>query len=261
MSINDFVQVMLVVLVCMARSGGVVYFLPILVGHPVSSRLIKSSIMLTISIPVIFVYRNLYIFIDLPPTYFAVILLKEFILGLFMSFTAAIPFWAIEVAGFFLDTMRGASMAEIFNVVMKTQTSIFGILFSLIINVLFFSVGGLDVLLEQFYRSYMIIPVIPVKLHFSHEWIAFVEGNLMMLFSLALVFSLPAILIMLINDISLGLINVSAKELNVFYLSMPIKSVLALFLIIITINYSIPNYISYFQRTGVYINQMVHYLQ
>lgn len=43
-----------------------------------------------------------------------VILGKEVLIGLLIGFVAAIPFWAIEAAGFLVDNQRGAAMASMF---------------------------------------------------------------------------------------------------------------------------------------------------
>ena len=257
MTVSFLIEVMLVMVVCMARSAGMVFFLPALTGHPVNSRFLKGGIVLAFSVPVIFAYHDKYNFVHVGVFFFTILLAKEFLVGLCISFTAALPFWSIEIAGFFIDTMRGATMSELFNVMMKTQTSLFGVLFSLIINVLFLSVGGLNVLLRELYSSYVILPILPFSLHLGKVWASFFETDIKSIFTLALVFSLPAILVMLINDIVLGLINVSAKELNVFNLSMPIKSLLALFMVLITINYSIPNYITEIYESGALINKIV----
>ena len=257
MTVNDLTEAMLVVVVCVARSAGMVFFLPLLTGHPVSSRFLKGGIMLAFSAPVIFIYHDKYNFIHVGTVFFTILLAKEFFIGLCISFTAAIPFWAIEIAGFFIDTMRGATMSELFNVMMKTQTSLFGVLFSLVINVLFLSVGGLNILLRQLYESYVVLPILPFRLYLSDSWSNFFEEDIKMVFTLALIFSLPAILVMLINDIVLGLINVSAKELNVFNLSMPIKSILAIFMVVMTINYSIPHFINEIYKSDVNIKKVV----
>ncbi len=50
---------------------------------------------------------------------------------------AAVPFWAVDMARFLLDTLRGATMGTIFNSTMEAETSLlaapasFCVLFSL----------------------------------------------------------------------------------------------------------------------------------
>lgn len=65
---------------------------------------------------------------------------------------------------------------------------------------------------------------------------AFVIGQWQMLFRLALAFAMPALLVMLLVDVALGLVNRSAPQLNVFFLSMPIKSLLGLLMLLLALS-------------------------
>jgi len=261
MNVQELVKLMPLVVICMARGMGMVLFIPVLTGHPVNSRLVKSAIVLAISIPVICYYWEQKEFLTISMFPFTLLLAKETFIGICIGFSAGIPFWAIEIAGFLIDTMRGATMAQIFNVMLKSQTSLFGALFSLVISVLFLSLGGMQILLQALYLSYKTLPILPFNIHMTSRLIDFFSEDIHMIFLLALAFALPAMLIMLLTDIVLGLINVSAKELNVFSLSMPIKSVLGLFLVIITINYSIPYYIQHFKKSETLIHRVMEGLK
>ena len=66
---------------------------------------------------------------------------------------------------------------------------------------------------------------------------------------------------MLLTDVVLGLINVTDKQLNVFNLSMSIKSLLAIIFLIISINYSIPYYLQHIYRGDQRIHQVVEGMQ
>ena len=238
-----------VLFICMARPLGLMLFMPILSGHPVSSNLVKSSVGLVISLPIIAQYHTEFHYLHLSVFNTSILIIKEISIGLFMSFIAAVPFWAIEAAGFVLDTLRGASMGEVFNVILKTQTSVFGLFTSSIISVLFLSLGGMIIILHALYDSYVAIPVFPLKLNFSAAFLEILSVQLNLFFKLIMVFSLPAMLAMLLVDIVLGLINVSAKQINVFNLSLPLKSIVAIFFIILTAEFSIPYYLKYINAT------------
>ncbi len=51
------------------------------------------------------------------------------------------PFWAVDMAGFLIDTLRGATIGIVFNPAMSVQTSIFGLLFSQFLCALFIITG------------------------------------------------------------------------------------------------------------------------
>ncbi|MBP1398103.1 flagellar biosynthetic protein FliR, partial [Yersinia pestis subsp. pestis] len=58
-------------------------------------------------------------------------------------------------------------------------------------------------------------------------------------------------------DLSLGLINRSARQLNVFFLAMPIKSALALFLLLISLPYGLHHYLSRMSDTEQKIGTLI----
>ncbi|AXD08602.1 hypothetical protein CHE29_06285 [Salmonella enterica] len=43
-----------------------------------------------------------------------------------------IPFWAIDSAGFLIDTMRGSSMGSIYNPTLSESSTLLGVFFSII---------------------------------------------------------------------------------------------------------------------------------
>ncbi len=62
------------------------------------------------------------------------------------------------MAGFLLDTLRGATMGTIFNSTMEAETSLFGLLFSQFLCVIFFISGGMEFILNILYESYQYLP-------------------------------------------------------------------------------------------------------
>jgi type III secretion protein T len=68
----------------------------------------------------------------------------------------------------------------------------------------------------------------------------FLLGQFSRLMIMTMVFSAPIILICLLSDVSLGIVNRFAPQLNVFFLSMPIKSALGLFMILLYLGELMP---------------------
>lgn len=62
---------------------------------------------------------------------------------------------------------------------------------------------------------------------------------------LALRFALPAVLLMLIIDIALGLLNRSAHQINVFMLSMPMKGMATFFVLAVSLAFAFSLYMEY----------------
>jgi type III secretion protein T len=161
-------------------------------------------------------------------------IVQEMMIGLVIGFVAAIPFWALDSAGFLIDTIRGSSLSSVINPSLGEAASIFGILFTQLFMTLFFFNGGFNQLLETLYHSYQQLPP-GAGITFDKAWLDLLLAQWEMLCGLVVNFALPAVAIMLLVDMALGLINRSAQQLNVFFLAMPLKSVAVLFVLMISL--------------------------
>ena len=164
---------------------------------------------------------------------FAVIAAKEAIIGFLIGFFAAIPFWIAENVGNFIDNQRGATMGEVYSPLNGAQVSTTGIFFTQIVSTLFFIGGAIFLFLGALYSSYGIWPVFAEGLSFAPNTPAQILGSLDGMLKTTVVISAPVIIVMFLATIGLGLVNRTAPQLNVFFLSMPVKSALGVAMLII----------------------------
>ncbi|MCC7005269.1 MAG: type III secretion system export apparatus subunit SctT [Ottowia sp.] len=227
---------------CMMRPLGAVLFLPMFASSVLGGSLVRNAIVLLIALPAVPVYLHAPALASLSNVWgFVWMLIVEISIGLMIGFSAAIPFWAIDMAGFVIDTLRGASMANVLNPMLGAQSSVLGILFTQVLAVLFMMNGGFNYLIEAIYQSFVLFP--PGELiHLQSGFGAFFSQEWQTTFELCISFAMPAIVAMLLVDVALGFVNRSAKQLNVFFLSMPIKCIMSLLLLIISINFSFTYY-------------------
>ncbi|HAO3766047.1 TPA: EscT/YscT/HrcT family type III secretion system export apparatus protein, partial [Salmonella enterica] len=176
----------------------------------------------------------------------------EVIIGFLIGFCAAVPFWAVDMAGFLLDTLRGATMGTIFNSTMEAETSLFGLLFSQFLCVIFFISGGMEFILNILYESYQYLPP-GHDLLFGREFLKYIQIEWRTLYQLCISFSLPAIICMVLADLALGLLNRSAQQLNVFFFSMPLKSILVLLMLLISFPYALHHYLIESDKFYIYL--------
>lgn len=162
----------------------------------------------------------------------ALLLCKETLLGLMLGFLAGIAFWAVQSAGFFIDNQRGASMAEGADILSGDQSSPMGQLLFQSLTCLFYSSGAFLAFIGVVYASYEFWPVtLPLPPEFSMTLPLYFAGKVGWLMGHMLLLAGPISVACLLADISLGLINRFASQLNVYVLAMPIKSGLAAFLL------------------------------
>lgn len=213
--------------------------LPIFAQASLGGTLVRNALVLMIALPVMPLHDTW----TLPSMSgaaswrYILIILSEIGIGIVIGFCAAIPFWALDMAGNLIDTMRGASVASILNPMLGQQSSLFGILFSQIFSLLFLVSGGFNELLAAFYHSYVTLPP-GTKIIPGPELLSFLARDWQLMYELSLRFSMPALVVILLVDMALGLINRSAPQLNVFFLSMPIKSAFAVLMLVMSLSFA-----------------------
>ena len=228
----EFHRWILAAVLAMARIGGAFAICPALTDSMIPGVARRAAVLgfSCLAIP--------YVHAGMPPGepnvwMFALLAFKEAIIGFLIGFFAAIPFWIAENVGNFIDNQRGATMGEVYSPLNGSQVSTTGIFFSQIVSTLFFVGGAVFIFLGALYKSYLLWPVFG-------EWGALAPGAdgvalgaLDGMLRTTVVISAPVIILMFLATLGLGLVNRTAPQLNVFFLSMPVKSALGVAMLII----------------------------
>jgi type III secretion protein T len=164
---------------------------------------------------------------------YSLLAVKEALLGAMLGFFAAIPFWIAENIGNFIDNQRGATMGEVYSPLNGAQVSTLGIFFSQLVSTIFFAGGVIFVFLGALYQSYLIWPVFTKTMTMAPDAPAQILGTLDGMLQTTLVISAPVIIVMFLATVGLGLVNRTAPQLNVFFLSMPVKSALGIAMLVL----------------------------
>ena len=174
--------------------------------------------------------------IELSIYFTAGIVLKEIFIGAVLGFCIAIPFWALESAGFFIDNQRGASMASSMNPLSGAETSPMGILFSQAFTAIVMISGLFMLILESVFLSYLSWPVFSFYPKFNIDAAVFFLNQFDLIIGLAMWLAAPVIISMFITEFGIALISRSAPQLNVFILAMPIKSAVAAAILVVYVS-------------------------
>ena len=170
---------------------------------------------------------------ELPMLTIMALAAKEVLIGVLIGFGASVIFWAIESAGFFIDNQRGSTMASSVDPLTGSQTSPLGIFLTQVLTVFFMVGGGYFVLLMVIYESYQIFPVFEflpaLKMEDVTVWLSIMDR----IMTLAIVMAAPAMIAMFLSEFGLGLVSRFAPQLNVFFLSMPVKSAVGMLMLVL----------------------------
>lgn len=162
------------------------------------------------------------------------VVVKELLVGLIIGFLLGVLFWAAESLGALIDNQRGASMAVGADPLSGGQMTPYASLFFQSVAMLFFQSGAFVSFLVMLMESYAVWPVfapLPGLTGQGLQNLMLLQADLVL--RLAVSIGAPILALCFFTDFCLGLINRFAQQLNVFVLSMPIKSGVVLFVLIV----------------------------
>jgi len=171
--------------------------------------------------------------LDLGTAALLLLIAKEVFIGLVMGYLVALPFWIFEAVGFVIDNQRGASLGATINPATGNDSSPMGILFNQAFMVFFLVGGGFTLMLTLLYDSFRLWDLWSWSPTLRADSIPLMLDQLSRFMRLVLLFAAPAIVAMFLAELGLALVSRFAPQLQVFFLAMPIKSGLALLVLVL----------------------------
>lgn len=230
-------QWVLLVALVSARMIPLVQIVPYL-GGKATPQVVKMGLAMALSllvVPVLWGSRE-----ALPEStiLIAALIAKEVLIGLTLGFVAALVFEAIRMAGQIIDTARGQTMATALVPQLPERISVSADFLYQMAIAIFLILGGHRIFLAALTRSYIVFPV--------HEFPSFdVDGIAIatMLarwtadsFNIAMMMAFPVVASILLADLLLALVNKAAPGINVFFLGMPLKALLGVLALMLSLD-------------------------
>lgn len=163
------------------------------------------------------------------------LIVKELFIGLMFGFLFSSAFWAVSAAGNLIDTKVGTNLAAVLDPIQGHQTSLTGELLTQLVAWLFMAGGAFSLFIELLMDSYRVWPVTESLPRLAEAGRELVTGEFSSIMSTTLVLAAPALIVMSLIDLSLGLINRYAQQLNVFSLTLPIKAWVATWMVLLSL--------------------------
>tara|TARA_B100000683_G_scaffold79468_1_gene78457 strand:+ start:3795 stop:4610 length:816 start_codon:yes stop_codon:yes gene_type:complete len=246
--INDQVnQTKLVVIfaLIMARVMAIVVLVPFMGGKNAPPE-VKMGIGATLTIilwPT--VTANMPEGLPITPGIFIFMMLKETFVGIVIGFIAAEIFYTVEMAGQLIDLYRGANQAQLMVPQITERSSAFGSLGYQLILALFVALNFHHIFIESLFESFVAIPInrfpdLTGGLYPLTEAVMRTGGDIVLV---AVLLSMPVAILALIIEVSFGLINRVAPQINAYFMAMPGKVMAGCIVFLAAVSMTIESYI------------------
>ncbi len=160
---------------------------------------------------------------------------KELFIGISLGFLVSIPFMIVQNVGLIIDHQRGGASLMVNDPTIQNQSSPLGTLFNMILIYGFFIINGPFIFIDAIAKSFELVPVdrFLSNQFFTADspfWKQQIQiFNQMMVITIQL--AGPALIMILMTDVYLGIVNRLAPQVQITFLGMPLKSLLALLIV------------------------------
>ncbi len=172
---------------------------------------------------------------------YALLIMKEFLIGLSMGYVAYLAYTAIYIAGEIIDMQIGFGVVNVMDPMSNIQVPITSNIYFIISMLLFLLMDGHHMLIKALFDSFETLPLGTAV--FSSE----ISNSVLILFGTVLAtgfkIAAPIVATVLILDVALGTVSRMVPQMNIFVVGMPLKIIIGLIVIVITV----PMFISVMQ--------------
>jgi len=151
---------------------------------------------------------------------------SEVVTGLILGYITKFCFFSAQMAGQLMDFQIGFSMISMFDPISNENVTLLGNLLYWISMVMFLVVDGHHMLIRAIIDSFNSVEI--GKFILTQGTAMMMVSIFIQFFTLALKIAIPIILIIIITDLSIGLVSRTVPQLNVMILGMPIKILIGL---------------------------------
>ena len=162
------------------------------------------------------------------------LMLREALIGMLFGFITGILFYAIQFAGHFISFQMGFAMVQVIDPQSQERVPIIGRFYFIMSILLFLLINGHHLVLNVLVESFSIVPIGTGVL--SRE----LTGSLTLIggrvFVLAMKIASPILVTLFLTDVMMGIIARTVPQMNVFFVSLPLKIGLGLTLLVMTLS-------------------------
>ena len=192
---------------------------------------------------------------------YALYFVKEYAIGFVLGYIVGWIFWAVQSAGALIDNQRGAAIAASIDPLQGHETSPMGILFGQAFLTYVFITGAALPIIGLLYRSFVLWPATRGVPILSDEFPALALAIADNAMRIVVIIGGPVVAVMFLAEFALAMISRFAPQVQVFILAMPIKSALAIFILIFYFSRLLPYAVDQLSTFETYMDQFYRVMQ
>ena len=156
---------------------------------------------------------------------------KEAFVGLAVGTFFGLFLWAFEAAGTVLDTQIGASLGTVQDPISGHDVTLLGDLLGRWAGYVFMASGGFLLLITALLDSFAVWPVDRALPDVAGASVLLFEAEFGAFATLSVMIAAPVLVVLFVIDMLFGLVNRFARRVDVLFLSMALKGLVALLLV------------------------------
>lgn len=161
------------------------------------------------------------------------LVLKEFLVGLTLGYVSYLIFTAILLAGQMIDMQVGFGVVNVIDPISNIQVPITSNFYFILCMLIFLILRGHHILIRALFYSYDFVPL--GQAVFGNDLLDDIMRMFGNVFLISFRIGAPILAAILISDVALGVISKTVPQLNVFVVGMPLKILLGLIVIVLTV--------------------------
>ena len=164
---------------------------------------------------------------------FFLMLGKEVVVGLLLGFITVFIFASVQLAGELIGIQIGFGMANVVDPMSNAQISLIGQFGYFIAAMIFITIDGHLFLISGIRQSFEIVPLFSASFHsMLNQKIITMTGEM---FIAAVKIGAPVITTLLLTSISMGILARTVPQMNVFFVALPLKIGIGLFILALSL--------------------------
>ncbi|KML40111.1 hypothetical protein VL15_38280 [Burkholderia cepacia] len=169
--------------------------------------------------------------------FYSGLIVREFIVGILLGLMLGVPFWAFHALGCIIDNQRGATISSSMDPANGVETSELAGFLNVFSAAIYLQRDGLVLMMRTLADSYRIMPLTG-EFHLALYPVLTLIGETVWN---GAVLASPVLITLLLTETVLGLLSRFAPQLNAFSVSMTVKSLIAIFVMLLYFGPELPH--------------------